>query len=470
MKQKTFHLIAVLVVASLFMASCAAPATPALPEPPASTTAPEAEQPTQPPAEAAEPVELQYWLWDSLQQPAYQACADAFTQQNPNIKINITAQGWGAYWDGLTTGFVAGTAPDVFTDHISKYPEFLDKNLLLDIEPYVKKDNVDTSIYLIGPELWVKDGKRYGLPKDWDTIAIFYNKDMLDQAGVDPASFKDLTWNPDDGGTFQELIAKLTLDKNGNNGLSPDFDKNNVVQWGFVAGPGDPGTGGQTEWSAFAAGAGFQLTDGPWSTKFHYDDPVVAKTVQWWADLHLKYGYAPGSDSLAGTDNRGIFQAKMAAMTTDGSWQITNLTTTSTFPVGIGLLPTGPVGRKSPINGLSDAIWAGTKHPDEAWQWVKFLASPDCANIVGSFGVVFPAIQSGVDASNAKHAEDGVDTSAFTIEAAAKDGTYLLPMTDHGSEIASLVQPVLQDIFDGKSQAADVLPPLNDQINALFQE
>jgi multiple sugar transport system substrate-binding protein len=132
-------------------------------------------------------------------------------------------------------------------------------------------------------------------------------------------------------------------------------------------------------------------------------------------------------------------------------------------------LPAGPNGVFSPINGLSDAIWSGTKHPAEAFKLVKFLASPDCANIVGGFGVVFPAIQTGVDAALAKHQSAGFDVTAFTDEAANKANTYLLPMTDHGSDIASLVAPVLQDIFDGKVKAADALPALNKSINDLFK-
>jgi multiple sugar transport system substrate-binding protein len=80
----------------------------------------------------------------------------------------------------------------------------------------------------------VREGKRYGLPKDWDIIAVFYNADLLTAAGIDPAIMKDWTWNAQDGGTFEETIAKLTLDANGKNGLDPAFDKTNVVQYGFV--------------------------------------------------------------------------------------------------------------------------------------------------------------------------------------------------------------------------------------------
>jgi multiple sugar transport system substrate-binding protein len=131
------------------------------------------------------------------------------------------------------------------------------------------------------------------------------------------------------------------------------------------------------------------------------------------------------------------------------------------------MLPAGPEGKVvSPINGLSDGIWSGTQHPEEAWQWVKFLASPDCANIVGDFGVVFPAIQSGVDKAVAKHQANSVDVSAFTNATA---NTYLLPLTEHGNEVTQLAGPVLQSIFDGSAKAADVLPQLQTDIDALFK-
>jgi multiple sugar transport system substrate-binding protein len=472
MKFNSFKILALIAAISLMVGACSTPASA-----PTAVPTPIANTPVASPATVAAPtaasggdkVALRYALWDSNQQPAYQACLDAFSKQNPNIMVSLEQAGWGQYWDGLTTGFVAGNAPDVFTDHLSKYPEFLSKGQLLDIEPYVKQDKVDLGIYLVDPSLWVKDGKRYGLPKDWDTIAVFYNQDMLTAAGVTADDIKNWTWNPTDGGTFEKIMAKLTLDKNGKNGLDSAFDKNNVVQYGYAGGAGDPGTGGQTEWSSFAASAGFKLTDGPWATAFHYDDPNVAATLQWWSDIAVVKKYAADSNALSGTDVGGLFQAKKVAMITNGSWRIGDLVGGSTFKVGLAKLPAGPKGVKSPINGLSDAIWSGTKHPAEAWKLVKFLASPDCANIVGGFGVVFPAIQSGVDNAVAKHKANGRDVTAFTDEAAAKDGTYLLPMTDHGSEIAALVNPVLTDIFDGKAKAATALPDLNKQIDALFK-
>jgi multiple sugar transport system substrate-binding protein len=85
---------------------------------------------------------------------------------------------------------------------------------------------------------------------------------------------------------------------------------------------------------------------------------------------------------------------------------------------------------------------------------------------VGDFGVVFPAIQSGVDKAIAKHQSNGLDVSGFTDATA---NSYLLPLTAHGNEAAQLVGPVLQSIFDGSAKAADVLPQLQTDVNALFK-
>lgn len=464
-KQSALTTMYVILIASLIAVSgCAAPAAPtAAPAAPGqSTTAPAAQPP------AAGGVTLRYGLWDSAQQPAYEQCATAFHQKNPNITIKIEQSGWDDYWSGIQTGFVSGNAPDVFTDHLAKYPEFAAKGQLVDIEPLVKRDNVDTKIY-IGQlaDLWTRGGKRYGLPKDWDTIAVFYNKDMLQKAGIDPAIMKDWTWNPKDGGTYEQTIAKLTLDKNGNNGLSPNFDKNNVVQYGFIH-EGGGNFAGQTQWSMYAVSNGFKFIDNVWGTKYYYDDPKLAETMDWYAGL-IKKGYAPPEADVTSLGPPQLFFSSKGAMITEGSWQIGNFATNAKFPIGIGLLPTGPQGRKSMFNGLADSIWVGTKHQEEAWQWVKFAASQECEDIVGSTGVVFPAIKSGVDKSLATHQAQGLDASAFTDEALDPNGTFLFPITDHGSEIATIMQPVMESIMLGQTSAGPALKDAAAKVNALFK-
>ena len=417
---------------------------------------------------AADAVTIRYSLWDSGQQPAYEACAAAFTAANPNIIVTVEQFGWDDYWNSIQTGFVSGDAPDVFTDHLAKFPEFAVKEQIMDIQPFVEADGVDLDQYITGlADLWVREGKRYGLPKDWDTIAVVYNKEMLDAAGIDPAVMEDWSWNPVDGGTFEETVAMLTLDANGNNGLSPEFDKENVVQYGFIH-QGAGGFSGQTQWSHFAASNGFQFTDGPWTTQYYYDDPALAETLDWYVSL-IEKGFAPGLADVTSLGPQQLIISGQGAMTTDGSWQIGIYVDNSTFEVGFGKLPVGPAGRKSMFNGLADSIYIGTEHPEAAWEWVKFAASPECANIVGDSGVVFPAIQSGVERTLAVRDGQGIDVSAFTEEALDPEGTFLFPITDNGAEISAIMDPVMDSIVLGEVDAATALQEANEQVNALFE-
>ncbi|HEX2995426.1 MAG TPA: sugar ABC transporter substrate-binding protein [Anaerolineales bacterium] len=421
------------------------------------------------PVHARQDVTIRYWLWDNNQLPAYTECANQFMASNPGITVEIEQLGWGDYWEGIQSGFITGDAPDVFTNHLAKYPEFVALEQLVDIQPLVERDGVPTDIYYPGlADLWVKDDARYGLPKDWDTVAVVYNADMLEAAGIDPAVMDEWTWNPEDGGTFEQVVAQLTLDANGNNGLSPDFDKDNVVQYGFADDWPTAAGYGQTSFSVFTASTGWTYNNGLWGDEYYYDDPRFTQSIQSLADLWLKKGYAPQYADLSGLGYFAMFQAGKVALTTDGSWMIGSYLG-SEFPVGFGRLPIGPEGRKSMFNGLADSIWVGSEHKEESWQWVKFLASAECQNIVGQSGAVFPAIPEAAELSLNVRAEAGIDVSAFTLQAAEEGGTFLFPITDYGGEITVIMQEAMDRIALGEVDAETALKEANEEVNALFE-
>ena len=66
----------------------------------------------------------------------------------------------------------------MFTDHLAKYPEFVNQEQLVALDATLVKDGFNVDQYQPGlADLWKgQDGKRYGLPKDFDTVALFYNK------------------------------------------------------------------------------------------------------------------------------------------------------------------------------------------------------------------------------------------------------------------------------------------------------
>src|ERR1043165_9967946 len=98
---------------------------------------------------------LEYWVWDSGQQPGYQRCADEFAQQNPGLRVHISQYGWDVYWSKLTAGFIADTAPDVFTDHLARYAQFVDLKVLRPLDDLAPTADISDTDYQPGlAALW----------------------------------------------------------------------------------------------------------------------------------------------------------------------------------------------------------------------------------------------------------------------------------------------------------------------------
>jgi multiple sugar transport system substrate-binding protein len=129
--------------------------------------------------------------------------------------------------------------------------------------------------------------------------------------------------------------------------------------------------------------------------------------------------------------------------------------------------PIGPNGKRaSMFNGLSDSIFAGTKNKEASWQWVKYMASAACQDVIADAGVVFPAVNTSLPIAEAKFKEKKIDVSAFTVHLKDKT-TFLYPITDHAADVNAIMQPVMDaQIGGGINEAA--LKTANDQVNALF--
>jgi multiple sugar transport system substrate-binding protein len=410
-------------------------------------------------------VVLRYALWDENQQPVYEQCAKRFERRNPGIDVRIEMTNWGDYWAALPRGFIADTAPDVFTDHLAKFPQFAESEV---IEP-VNVRGVDMDAYLPGlAELWrTPDGKQYGFPKDWDTVAIVANLDMLQEAGLTKDELDRATWNPEDGGSFEQIVARLSVDANGVRGDEPGFDPRNVKVYGLGLDPNGL-TYGQTTWAGFARSTGFELLDkNPWGTQYHYDDPRFVATMAWWRRM-IEKGYMPSLTDARTLGQSAMFQGGKAALAIDGSWTIGTYTATEGVKVGFSPQPAGPEGSWSMYNGLADAIWVGSKHKEEARAWVRFLASRECQQIVGTEAVVFPAIASEVPRAVATQRKRGVDVSAFTSYLEAKR-TLLYPITDKAPQINLLVQPTIERILLGSVDPAKALKDMNEDVNAQLE-
>lgn len=418
---------------------------------------------------SAHAVEVKYLLWDAMQLPAYKQCAADFEKKNPGTTIKISQSGWDDYWTTISTGFVSGTAPDVFTNHLAKYPEFAKNDQLVDLAPLIQRDKVDTAAYAPGLfDIWGRDGKQYGLPKDWDTIGFAVNMEMAKKAGVTLADLQGMTWNPKDGGSFEQIVRKLSVDTAGNNATSPNFDKKKVSVFGYQTPRGAAGMMGQTEWSHFAESSGFKFQDKPWDSKFYYDDPKLVETIAYLAGLPGK-GLSASFENTKSLGSDAMFVGKKVAIVPQGSWMITYFKNNAKFENAWVPLPTGPTGtRATMFNGLADSIWAGSKVKADAWKWVKYLGSADCQSVVADTGVVFPAIKGQAERAIEVQKAKGVDSSAFLTMAKSK--TFLMPIADSGSEIDEVMKSALEGVLMGKTDAASALKAANIKVNQLAKK
>jgi len=414
-------------------------------------------------------VTIDYWLWDDTQLPLYQACADDFQKANPDIAVTITQTGWAQYWQNLSTQITAGTAPDVFTNQISYYLQFVKNNQLLDLTKYVDASDIDFSDYKEGlADRWVDGDKRFGLPKDWDTVGLLYNVQSATEAGYTPEELSTLTWNPDDGGTFGEFVEATTVDSAGRNGLDPDFDKNNVVRYGYYPEWAD-GAIGQNGWGNFAYSNGFTFSDkkGAETTSFDFDSDALVETAGWLQSL-IEDGYAPKFEAQSTLGTQAVMENQNAASTIAGSWMAsTYLAEDAPVEFAFAKVPEGPEGRTAATNGLADSVWAGTKHPDEAAKWVTYLASADCQDKVGAAGLIFPALNTGTDAALEARDAAGFDSSAFVSVADAGE-TFLIPAFERSAEVNTTIQDAMQAIAQG-ADPASTLGKANDSVNDLFK-
>lgn len=412
-------------------------------------------------------VTLQYWLWDDTQLPLYQQCADDFTAANPEITVELTQTAWGQYWQNLTTQIAAGSAPDVFTNQVSYFPQFAENQQILDLTAQVEEAGIDLSQYAEGfPERWELDGARYGLPKDWDAVGLLYNVERATEAGFDAEAMNNLTWNPTDGGTFGDFVRATTVDAAGNTADDPGFDSGNVATYGYYPEWAD-GAVGQNGWGNFAHANGFTFSDQEGiPTEFNFDSPEMIETATWLQSL-IDDGLAPQFDQQSSLGTDAVMQNENAASTIVGSWMMaTYLDPSSAVEFAYAKLPVGPAGRFAATNGLSDAIWSGTEHPDEAFQWVAYLASADCQDQVAEAGRIFPALNSATEIAMAAYQENGYDPTPF-VEMVADGETFGVPAFNRGSELASIVQDAMWLIADGADPEA-TLTTANEQAEALF--
>ena len=315
--------------------------------------------------------ELSVTTWDNSTTPQFQAVIDAYMEKNPGVTINIIDTNADEYNNSLGISLSAAQPdPDViWVKDMGSMLQMADKKQLMPLDDLIEKDSYDLSVYNGAAEQLQYNDTTYALPYRSDWYVLFYNKDLFDAAGVEYPS-NDMTWEE-----YRELAAKMT------------------------SGEGSAKVYGSHHHTWEAMVSAWAVQDGK--------NTVVAKDYEflrpyyeqalWLQDNGYIQDYA--TLKTANIHYSSVFKNQQCAMMPMGTYFIATMMQAIAdgecdFNWGIATIPHPDdveagytVGSITPI-----AISAYTDAQDLAWDFVKFAASEEAADILAQNGV-FAGIQ-----------------------------------------------------------------------------
>lgn len=398
------RLMFVFVIVSLLLTACASTAT-----------------------EAA-PVEITFTMWGAPEELAvWQKVVDDFHAAKPNITVKVDVSDWDSYWTKLNTLIAGGTPPDVFAMDAPLFLDWQNRGALLNLQPYIDK----TPGFLDGfyPQTLAAyktaDGY-YGLPRDFQTVVLFYNKDMFDAAKV---AYPTADW------TYDDLLAaakKLTLDTN-NDGKTDQF--------GFWTDTWDM----ELLWSEAIWANGGEIIS-PDHTKTLIGEGGALDAWKYIDSLY-KAGVMP-TPTAAGEFGGDLFQSKMAAMTTIGHWAVPGYVQAG-LNFNVVPMPKGPAGRATSVNSAGFVVAKDSKHPDAAFEFIKFALSEAGQKRLAELGFAIPVLKSMAESDAYLKQPGNLDQKVFLDSVAF---AHMKPVFKGYDEWSSAVGDGLTPVWDGEAE------------------
>lgn len=293
-------------------------------------------------------------FWDGNWQEGVWPLVEAkWNEEHPDIKIKAEFQADLAN-DKYMLALTNGTAPDVLSCALDWVTTFGNAGLLAPLDEYVQKDGLDINQFVQGAnDASTIDGKLYGLPFRSETYVMYYNKDILAEAGfTEPPK------------TWDEVKAVAAACTSGD-----------VYGYGLCG----------TNYSNFSfqyitmlrsSGGDILTAD---NSQSGLTSEAAIQTAQLYKDLAA---YAPASllenDNVA---NRTLFASGKIAMYLSGIYDLEEIVKTNPdLNFACTMVPTAAGAKRGSIlGGWSVAVSGSSKQKEAAWEFVQFLTRPDIA-------------------------------------------------------------------------------------------
>ncbi len=329
---------------------------------------------TIPAAACAQPGTLTLRVWDENWAKVLTDATNAWVADYcPGATVTVDQVPWGQYWDLLKTDAASGDLPDIFNLSQDQFYYYASNDALLDLQPYFAQAGIDPTVWGAGeidPYRYGDNQDVYSAPLNWDTVVMFYNKDMFDAAGL---AYPTADWTWDD---FAKDAAALTDPANGVYGAAVYNDY-------------------QSGWANWIASTGVSPVATPGRGQCTLTEPGSIEALSFLKGL-VDNGYMPTISQIGGTnadDEYNLFKSGKLAMYSNGEWQLPNAISDVPFNWDLVQLPKNPTTGESRaiLHAVGYSISANTQNPDLAANLVQFLVSDEGEKFFADAGGVPPA-------------------------------------------------------------------------------
>ena len=388
-------------------------------------------------------VELSVSIWDANQEPGIKEILADFTEET-GIKTKLSVVKWEEYWTMLEAGAQGGSLPDVFWMHSNESERYMSNDMLLDLtDKIAESDKIDPENY---PEdiwgLYTYDDKYFAVPKDVDTIALWYNKAMFDEAGL---AYPTADWTWDD---VTEAAKKLTKEDGSQYGLALRNDNNQAGYYNLIYDNG-----------------GYIISDD--KTKSGWDDPKTIEAMEM-LEGWIKDGVMPPLEVMAENGEDVLFQSGKVAMVPQGSWMVAayreNEYTAENCDL-VELPKSATTGRRvSLYNGLGWAAAANGEHTEEAWKLIEYLGSEEAQKKQAELGVTMSAYNGTSDA--------WAKSAAFNLQAYINmmEDMEIRPYSKTTVTWENEDNEILKGVYLGEKSMKDACKEMAEQMNEKLAE
>jgi multiple sugar transport system substrate-binding protein len=371
---------------------------------------------------------------------------DHFQAEHPDIEVEILAPTGQAWTEKLITMIAAGIPPDTVFCANWWIADMVEKGLFLDISDYVARDKTwsDDEYFPVTITQTFYKGARYALPRHFSPMLVFINQDLFRKSGLsDPPA--DWTWDD-----FVETARTLTR-SNGNV----------RTQWGFaLIGPGDLAGDALTIPIIRSFGGDLFSEDG---LRLALAEPRSVEPMQWLIDLSNVEHVAPTV-----SESHGGFAGGRLGMHLNAFYRIMQLRSANVqFDWDVAQVPRGPVGRVNRGASGVHAIVSASKHPDEAWQWIKFLAGKEAQLAFASNGLVMGARRDSAIVRTLISEETPPKSIRLFLEAALDAWPY--PVTPYYNQAVAAIRPAMDAAWRGNKSFRVAIDEIKDHVELILQ-